>query len=1035
MGLSAGTQLGNYVILSPLGAGGMGEVYRARDMRLGREVAIKVLPAEVAGDSDRLRRFEQEARAASALNHPNIVTIYELGESGATRFIAMELVAGETLRSLLASERISWKKAIAIARQVAQGMAKAHEAGIIHRDLKPENLMISQDGLVKILDFGLAKLASDPIQGLSEASTTVEPQTGRGTILGTVHYMSPEQVSGEPLDFRSDQFAFGAILYEMLTGKRAFQRKSAGETLAAILKEEPEAVNALTVEAPAPLCWVVERCLAKESEQRYFSTRDLERDLEAMDERVLKPPPKTPRAVTTNLPVQRTRFVGRDAELAAVKDLLLRADVRLVTLTGPGGIGKTRLGLEAAGGLAEQFPGGVYFVSLAPVNDPGLIASVIGQALGVREMKGQTPEEAVGGFLEGVSPAPVLMVLDNFEHLIPAAARVAEMLTLAPHLKVLVTSRAPLRVYGEHEFSVPPFVLPEARATLPIETISKQPAVSLFVQRALAVKPDFDPGEETTRIVAEICARLDGLPLAIELAAARVKLLSPAAMLTRLESRLPLLTGGARDLPARHQTLRAAMDWSYQLLNGDEQKLFRRLSVFAGGCTLEAAEAVCNASQDLSLDILEGVASIVDKSLLRRVEQSDAEPRFTMLGTIREYGAEQLAARGEQDLAKRAHAAYCLVLAEEGGLDETSTERTDRLRHLDAEQDNFRAALEWLIDTGNAEWGLRLGAGLFRYWEIREQLTEGREWLARLLKMKGAAGRTKERARVLFCAGVLAGEQGDFDAARRLMEESLEISRASGDNWAIVVAVNALAVNARDRGDLSTARALFEEGLALWRELRDHAAIARALSNLASVKKLQGEYAAARALYGEARAIFLEIGDRPGAAWSLNHEGDAAREQGDAAAARSCYEKSMAAFRELEDRWGMASSMADLGNLARDEGDFTAAHSFYCESIRVFQGLDHKRGIARLLECFAVSAAAQSQAARALRLAGAAAALRQLLGVPPLRSEQASLEKQLESARRLLADSAGAQAWIEGWELPAEKAIEEARKTNIAQRA
>lgn len=1007
----------------------MGEVYRAVDVRLKREVAIKVLPDQVSSDKERLRRFEQEARSASALNHPNIVTIYELGQHGPTHYIAMELIAGETVRQLLASGRVPWRKIVPLAAQVAGGLAKAHEAGIIHRDLKPENLMVSPEGLVKILDFGLAKLPADS-STRCDASTIGGPQTGPGVILGTVHYMSPEQANGQPLDFRSDQFAFGSVLYEMLTGKRAFERSAALNTLTAILNEEPEPINSLNAEVPAPLCWVVQRCLAKEPERRYASTRDLARDLEAMGDRVLKAQPRARRAPSSNLPVPRTAFLGRERELGLVGELLRRPDVRLVTLTGPGGIGKTRLGLQAAGEAAGHFPGGVYFVSLAPVNDPNLIPSLIGRAAGAGEAKGQTPHDALKDFLEDLSPSPVLVLLDNFEHLAPGAATVAELLTGASNLKILVTSRSALHIYGEQEFAVPPFLLPDSRASLSAEAVSQYPAVSLFLQRAMAVKPDFEPSEETTRAVAQICSRLDGLPLAIELAAARVKLLSPSAILTRLESGLQLLTGGARDLPARHQTLRAAMDWSYQLLSAEEQKLFRRLSVFVGGCTLEAVEAVCDSNQELGLDPLEGVASMVDKSLLQRVEQPGGEPRFVMLGTVREYGAEQLASSQEDVPTKQAHAAYCLVLAEEGGQDDTAAEQTEWLKRMDAEQDNLRAALGWLAQTNNAEWGLRMGARLFRYWESREQLTEGRDWLGRLLALRGAAARTKERSRVVFAAGVLATEQGDYDSARGLLNESLEIARELQDKWGAAVSLNALAVNARDEGDLAVSTSLFEESLALWRELGDGAAIARALSNLANVTKLQEEYARARSLYEESLAIFQELGDRTGAAWALNHQGDAARAQGDAPAARLLYEQSLLTFRKLGDPWGVASSLADLGSLACEQRDYVAAHSLHSESIKLFQNLEHKRGIARLLECFASSAAVQSKPERALRLAGTAAALRQTLGAPLPPSEQAKLERDLESARSLLANSAGATAWIEGWTTPVEKAVQEAQKSD-----
>src|SRR5580704_423320 len=373
MPLVPGSRLGPYEIGTLLGSGGMGEVYRARDPRLDRSVAIKILPAEFAADSDRLHRFEREARSASALNHPNIVTIYELGQDGPTHYIAMEMVEGKTLRELLVAGSLPMQKAIEIAAQVAEGLAKAHEAGIAHRDLKPENLMLSQDGFVKILDFGLAKIASVR-EDVSDAATQSGSGTRPGQVLGTIGYMSPEQASGGRLDIRSDQFSFGLVLYEMVTGKRPFKRGTVAETMVAILREQADPIGALNPEVPAPLCWAIERCLAKDPDKRYVSTQDLARELAAIRDRFSEKPATPAEARPNNIPVQRTRFVGRDKEVAAAKELLLRTDVRLVTVTGPGGIGKTRLALEVAGGLIENFPGGAHFVPLSPVSDAGLMA-------------------------------------------------------------------------------------------------------------------------------------------------------------------------------------------------------------------------------------------------------------------------------------------------------------------------------------------------------------------------------------------------------------------------------------------------------------------------------------------------------------------------------------------------------------------------------------------------------------------------------------------------------------------------------------
>jgi predicted ATPase/serine/threonine protein kinase len=1032
--LATGTKLGPYEIIELLGAGGMGEVYRARDVRLDRCVAIKILPPALSADSDRLRRFEQEARSASALNHPNIVIIYALGLHDSTHYIAMELVQGKTLRELLAAGPLPVRKAIEIAAQVAEGLAKAHEAGITHRDLKPENLIISDDGVVKILDFGLAKLTL-PSGELTDMSATLACQTLPGLIMGTVEYMSPEQASGRRLDFHSDQFSFGLVLYEMVTGKRAFQGSTPTEMLAAILRDQPEPIGMQNPDAPAPLVWAIERCLTKEPDKRYVSTRDLARELAAIRDRFSEKPVKQVETRPANLPVQRTGFVGREKEVAAAKELLLRPDVRLVTVTGPGGIGKTRLAVHVASSLVEFFPGGIHFVPLSPVIDPGLIASVIVQTLGIREAGGQPPLEVLKQNLQDSSRAPILLLLDNFEHLIHAAPTVAELLTMGPNLKIMVTSRAALHVYGEHEFPVPPLAMPDSLAVPPVDVLSQYPAVALFVQRAVAVKPDFELNRENAAIVTEICARLDGLPLAIELAAARVKVLSPSSMRTRLASRLQLLTGGARDLPQRQQTLRAAIDWSYDLLSPAEQKLLRRLSVFVGGCTLEGVEAVCDTKSDLELDLLDGMSSLVDKSLVQHFEQAKSESRFVMLETIREYALEKLAASGEKPLTKRAHAAYCLVLAEEEAAEQSGAEGTEWLEHFGLEHDNFLAGLDWLTETGDADWGLRLGTALFRFWETREYLAEGRGRLGKLLKLPGAAAPTKTRARALFAAGVLAAEQGDYVSADALLRESLDISRELRDQQGAAVSLNALAVNARDRGDFATARSLFEDSLALWRELGDQKAVARSLSNLASVVKMQGDYASARSLYGECLLIFQGLGDRTGVAWSMNNQGDVAHDQGDSATARTLYEGALSIFRELGDRWGIAGTLADLGSLAREQGNCASARSLYRESIKVFRELEHKRGIARLLECFACSAAVEQEAERSLRLAGAAAALRQNIGAPLTMAEQAKLEGSLQAARQALTNTAGTTAWLEGWALPVEKAIDEVLMPETASRS
>jgi predicted ATPase/serine/threonine protein kinase/DNA-binding winged helix-turn-helix (wHTH) protein len=1049
-----GKEISHYRILSELGAGGMGVVYEAEDIRLGRRVALKFLPEERVPDQRALQRFEREARLASSLNHPNICTIYEVEQHDHRPVIVMELLVGESLKERIRARSISTGELLDFAIQASDALAAAHAKGIIHRDINPGNIFVVGQSRLKILDFGLAKVCT-PVAADDQSGD--ESLTLDGGILGTASYMSPEQVRGEELDARSDLFSFGIVLYEMATSQRPFAGKNPALIMNAILNEQPAAASNVSLSSPAVLDAIIARALEKDLEKRFQSAADLCSELKRLKGqrendpatvthierlrtshlRYLSTLVQEPAAIhdrfsekqaeqletrRANLPVQRTGFVGREKEIAAAKELLLRQDARLVTVTGPGGIGKTRLAVQVATGLVERFPGGTHFVPLASLSDPDLIASVIVQTLGIREGGAQSPLEVLKQNLQDSLRAPMLLVLDNFEHLVQAAPIVADLLAISPHLKIMVTSREALHVYGEHEFPVPPLMLPDVRSMPPVEALSQYPAVALFVQRAVAVKPDFDLTRENAPAVIEICARLDGLPLAIELAAARVKVLSPSSLLARLASRLQLLTGGSRDLPQRQQTLRAAIDWSYDLLTAPEQKLFRRLSVFVGGCSLEGAEAACDTKGDLGLDLLDGIASMVDKSLVQQIDQATGESRFVMLETIREYGLEKLAASGEESLTKRAHAAYCLVLAEEVPTGK-SGERW--LEQFAFEHDNFRAALEWLIETGDAKWGLRLGAALFRFWEMREYFAEGRDSLGKLLKLPGATVPNKARACVLFAGGALANGQGDYASAAALIGESLEIARQSGDKQGAAVSLNALAINARDRGDLSIARSLFEESLMLWRVLGDQMSVARSLSNLANIVKLQGDNAGAGSLYVEALSIFRRIGDWTGVAWSMNYQGDVARDQGDSAGARAIYEESLAVFRELDDQWGIAGTLADLGSLASEQENYPTARSMYQESMKLFQELGHQRGIARLLECFACSAAAQLESERSLRLAGSAAALRKKIGAPLTPAEEAKLEVNLHSARQALTNTIAHAAWLEGWDTPVDKAIKE----------
>lgn len=707
------------------------------------------------------------------------------------------------------------------------------------------------------------------------------------------------------------------------------------------------------------------------------------------------------------LPVPRTLLVGREKEVAEAAKLLLDPNVRLLSLTGPGGAGKTRLAIAVARDAAEHFAGGIQFISLASIMSPDLVGAAIVKALSLKLVANRTIPQVIADQME--ANGPFLLILDNFEQILPAAHLVSEILAHCTFLKALVTTRASLQIYGEQEFPVAP---------LPID-----PAAQLFQQRAMAVRPNFAVTPESEIVIRELCNRLDGLPLAIELAAARTKVLSPAAILDRLQSRLQLLTGGASDLPERQKTLRKTVDWSYDLLNPAEQRLFWRFSVFVGGGTLEAAEAVCNTGQDLDIGVFDGLASLLDKNLIERIESPETEPRFTMLETIREYALERLTLSGEEWHTRRSHAAYCLVIAEEGNPELDPIARSEWLGRCDLEIDNFRSAMDWLIENTHVEWALRLAMALFRFWDMREHFVEGRSRLEILLRL-AEGGYAKERGRICTFLGALATPQGDYEAADVFLKKSFALYRELDDHWGIAASLNALAVATRDRGNFEEAEHYFEQSLAYWRRLPDRRSTARCLHNLANAAKMRGDFGRATEALAEATSIFEEVGDATGAAWSVNQSGDLELEQGRIEAAQALYRNALGAFRKAGDSWGCARSLADLGYVFCKRGDFVASHDAYREALELFTELGHRRGIARALEGTACLEAASGDPCRALTLAAAADHLRNQIGSPLPQSERAKLDRELSAAWESVDEDKAKEAWQRGQEMQVQVAIQ-----------
>ena len=765
---------------------------------------------------------------------------------------------------------------------------------------------------------------------------------------------------------------------------------------------------------------------------------------------------KTLDSSPNNLPLQPTPFIGREREVDAVGQLLLREDVHLVTLTGPGGVGKTRLALQVAAEVSEHFTDGTWFVSLAPISDPDLVIPTITQTLGLREARDHSPLEHLKGSLH---EKKTLLLLDNFEQVVSAAMLIADLLTICPRLKVLVTSREGLHVRAEREFPVPALALPDAKRLPDLMALSQYEAVALFIERAQAVKPDFQVTNANAPAVAEICVRLDGLPLAIELAAARIKLFPPQALLIRLGQRLPLLTRSARDVPARQQTLRKTIQWSYDLLTAQEQSLFRRLSIFAGGCSWQAVEAVSVAFGDETSLVLDAVASLIDKNLLQQTVQEGEEIRITMLETIREYGLEALSSSGEMETTRQAHAAYYYTLAEEAAPQLKGPQQAEWLERLGREHDNLRATMEWSLEPEQAgprlEMAFQLGEALEDFWGVRGFYSEGRTFLEQALaRSEGVA--TSVRARALRTVADFTAAQGDFDRVKALWQESLVLYRELGDTRGVASCLQGLSWIAQRKGNnIAAGRSLLEESLALYREVGDKEAIAWLLENLADVASTQGDYSTGCALFEESLALFRELGNKRGIAvclsqsslWLAFSRGDqvtiharleesltlyrelgdkngmafycwisgwVALSQGDTVTAHALIEQSLALFREMGDRWHAIWPIASLGRIKARQGDFVAAHALHEGSLATARAFNDYWLCAFCLEGLASDVSAQGEEAEAARLWGVAETLRESCGIPLTPVERADYEPAVAAARTHLGEQAFAAAWAEG---------------------
>ncbi len=731
--------------------------------------------------------------------------------------------------------------------------------------------------------------------------------------------------------------------------------------------------------------------------------------------------PSHPLPRRTDLAMPLTPLFGRTQDIASVRNLLLQRQVRLLTLIGSPGIGKTRLAIAVAGELQDAFADGVHLVALAPISDPDLVIPTVAQTLGVAEVG---TEPVLETMKRALADRQLLLVLDNFEQVVPAATAVAELLIACQRLMVVVTSRVALRVRGERLYPVPPLLLPDLAHLPPLEDLACIPTVALFLERAQAVMPGFAIGEAHAAAVAEICVRLDGLPLAIELSAARIRVFPPDVLLARLSDPLKLLTGGARDLPARQQTLRAMIDWSYQLLDPVEQVLFTRLGVFVGGCALDAAEAICVLDANLPIDVVDGIESLLDKSLLRQEAGPDGAPRYTMLELIRGYTLERLAERGEADAIRQQHAIYFLELAEEAEpwIRFMRPERDSWLARLGVEQDNLRAALEWFAAREEAEFCLRLASALQIFWRKRFHWGEGRTWLeAALAKSSNMAGAA--RAKALIAAAGLTFSLGDLTTARAYAEGGLALLRALGDKAAIAYALWSLGNMTVNTGDYVMARACAEESLALFDELSDSWGRAYALVLLVRIAFVQGDLTQATVYNEEILTFYRQVGYKRGVGFGLNDKGVFAQLQGDWERAAAFYAEGLALFREVGDKEKIAMGLHNFGGAVLHQGDARRAATCFAEGLTLSREVGDRSGIAVNLAGMAGVMAALGQPDRSARLFGAANALFDVMGMVVEPVDRIEYDRNREIARAQLGEEAFPAAWAEGRAMPLEQAI------------
>ncbi len=978
-----------------LGRGGMSDVYRATDTQTGALVAVKALnPEVVARQPEAIQRFVREGEALRQLNHPNIVSMVAAVEEEGRHYLIMEYVEGGSLGDLLEAQRgLPSLRAVEIGLDLADALTRAHRLGILHRDLKPANVLLAEDGTPRLTDFGLAHLVDSP--RLTQA----------GVLMGTVDYLSPEVCQGEPFDDRSDIWAFGVLLYEMLSGELPFGGGSLTAKLTAILTQPIPDLASLCPDAPEALVDLVYRMLEKDREQRIPSVRLVGAELEAIlkgrevptplrlapGETRFAPPTPPSDAPRHNLPAQDTPFVGREAELTELARLLADPDTRLLTILGAGGMGKTRLALEAGAAQLDNFQHGVYFVSLAPLQSGEDILPTTAEALGFSFYERGQPRQQL---LDYLRQKAMLIIMDNFEHLLvcPEPGRkdgvglVSDILQNAPAVKVLSTSRARLNVQGEYLFHLTGMDFPDWETSEePVLSLPKDAAeysaVKLFLQSARRARPGFELEADDLKYISRICRLVGGMPLGILLATAWLTMLTPAEIAAEIAANLDFLETDMRDVPDRQRSMRAVFDHSWSLLTGREQEVFQGLSVFRGGFMRDAAQAVSGPT-------LRGLMGLVNKSLLGR----DPTGRYGIHELLRQYAGEKLGAVPEEEGATRdRHCTYYADFLQGREAALTGRGQKQALAEIGAEIENLRAAWRWAVAQGKVDEMDRCLDSLAEFYRVRAWFQEGEEIFApaaqRLADVQEETGDRKSKlvlGKVLlqqgrFChslglaqkGGELLQESLDMFrelGARREMayalcnlgdfvswrggegkpfhQEALVISRGVGDRMGIALSLSGLGSDATDKGDYGAAKQLFQESLAIFRELGNQEGITKSLGWLGYIAWLLGEYGQAEQLFRESLARSREVGDQRGIADAL--QGLAMADAGlkEYKQVKLLSQESLAIFKEIGDLLGLETVLGNLAEFANVQGEYAEAIQLAQEGLAISRKIDEPSGIA-----------------------------------------------------------------------------------------